>query len=391
MKINRRNPLHWTWLALFSMNVALALLLRPFFRGRRQAVVLYGHKFSGNLRALYSETQRSGGMAWHVTYLSLDVEYARSLKAQGVNVVSAIHPSAAVLLAQASAIVTDHGLHVMQPLLRWTDIHFFDVWHGIPFKGFDAEDFKVQRRYDETWVASPLLAGLYVRKFGFDRSRVIVTGYARTDRLVARTEDVVRLRERIGAPPSGPLILFAPTWVQDDKGRSLYPFGCSEGEFLQALCGVASRYGGSVLTRSHLNSAAIGAGLPNVVAVPQSAFPDTEAILLVTDVLICDWSSIAFDYLVLERPTLFLDVPAPFKKGFSLGPEYRFGPVVGSLDELIEHLDRTLAAPERYLADNGARLRSAKAAIYGEHADGRSAQRCVERLVLKLVSGGSSR
>ena len=28
--------------------------------------------------------------------------------------------------------------------------------------------------------------------------------------------------------------------------------------------------------------------------------------------------SIAFDYLLLDRPTLFLDIPAPFKKGFSL-------------------------------------------------------------------------
>jgi CDP-glycerol glycerophosphotransferase (TagB/SpsB family) len=390
MKINRRNPLHWICLALFSMNVALALLLRPFFRGRRQAIVLYGHKFSGNLRALYREIQRSGGVARPVIYLSLDIEHARSLKAQGANVVSAVHPSAAVLLAQAAAIVTDHGLHVMQPLLDWTDIRFFDVWHGIPFKGFDAEDFKVLRRYDETWVASPLLADFYVHKFGFERSRVIVTGYARTDRLVTRTEDVARIRQRVGAPAAGPLILFAPTWVQDDKGRSLYPFGCSEGEFLRALCEIALRHGGALLMRTHLNSGAIGSGLRNVVSVPQSRFPDTEEILLITDLLICDWSSIAFDYLVLERPALFLDVPAPFKKGFSLGPEYRFGPVIRSLDELIGQADGILAAPEQYRAEHAPRLRSVKASIYGDFADGRSAQRCVERLAFKLASVGSS-
>ena len=70
------------------------------------------------------------------------------------------------------------------------DLAFFDVWHGIPFKGFDAEDFRVQRHYDETWVASPLLRDLYVDRFSFEPERVVPTGYARTDRLVRRDDDL---------------------------------------------------------------------------------------------------------------------------------------------------------------------------------------------------------
>lgn len=383
--------MHWLYLLAFSINVAFALMLRPLVSRKKRVVVLYGHKLNGNLKAIYDElaSQRCAIHEW--CYLSLDPEHHRYLKGRGLRTVCATHPTAALLLARAASVISDHGLHVMWPLLRLTDILFFDAWHGIPFKGFDSDDFLIQRRYEEVWVASPLLAELYVRRFGFDPTRVTVTGYARTDRLIRPDEEPSEIRERIGAPAAGPLILFAPTWVQDDRGRSVYPFGCPESVFLQALCEVAACYQGSVLMRAHLNSGAIGTGIPNVISVPQSRFPDTEAVLQIADVLICDWSSIAFDYLVLERPTLFLDVPAPFKKGFSLGPEYRFGPVVRSLDELTAQLDQILSVPESFLAENASRLRAAKAEVYGEYADGYSARRCVERLASKLASAGSSR
>jgi len=42
--------------------------------------------------------------------------------------------------------------------------------------------------------------------------------------------------------------------------------------------------------------------------------------LLASDVLICDRSSIPFDHLLLDRPTLFRDLPAPSRNGFSLRP-----------------------------------------------------------------------
>jgi len=127
-----------------------------------------------------------------------------------------------------------------------------------------------------------------------------------------------------------------------------------------------------------------------VIPVPFADYPDTEAILRISDVLICDWSSIAFDYLLLNRPTLFLDVEPPFAKGLSLGREYRFGPVVRDLDELLHQLERSLAAPEDYQADYGARQAAIRDTVYGQYADGNSAARCVDRLSQALSITESS-
>lgn len=379
MKINRRDPLHWLYLVLFMANVLVALALRPLRRrNRRKRVVLYGHKLNGNLLGLYRQFERTPD--FEVVFLTMDPAYGRDLQAQGANWRLAISPRCAALLATTDAIISGHGLHAMSLMVGRCDVKFVDVWHGIPFKGFDADDFRVQHRYDEIWVSSPLLREVYIKRFGFDPARVHATGYARTDRLVRPQEDVASLRRGLGLR-DGPVVLFAPTWQQDDRGRSLYPFGLDEQTFLGALEQACGRHGATLVLRTHLNSPVAGlAPRESVVYLPHTAFPDTEALLLACDVLICDWSSIAFDYLLLDRPTIFLDVPAPFRKGFSLGPEHRFGPVVGDLDGLRQRLAQALAEAERYRAEFGARHAAERAAVYGEFADGHAAARGVERL-----------
>jgi CDP-glycerol glycerophosphotransferase (TagB/SpsB family) len=383
MKIDKGNPSHWASLSLFGRNVVCAMGLRPFRRRRpKRQVVLYGHKLAGNLLAIYRHLKASAADI-DVVFLTMDKGYHRELSASGVCSILATSPACLGLLRRVDAVISDHGLHVMSPMLSLTDVKFFDVWHGIPFKGFDARDFRVQHRYDEVWVASPLLARLYVERYGFDAAKVKVTGYARTDRLVRRDEDTVAIKRRLGLDGSdvGKIVLFAPTWKQDANGRSIYPFGLSEQAFLGSLSTFAQSVEATFVIRAHLNT---GSGAndawPRIEYRSHARFPDTEELLLISDILVCDWSSIAFDYLLLNRPTIFLDVAAPFAKGFSLGPEYRFGPVVSDIDTLLQMLECYVLQPPKYLLDFGERAEEVRRAVYNEFANGEAARSCVERL-----------
>lgn len=401
MKIDKRNLGHWLLLLAFMAQGVLGLLGRLALRsrgGRRPdgiVVVLYGHKLNGNLLAIHRYVVANPQLCIRATFLTMDRGYARELAGQGVDVCEADGPGCARLLARADALISDHGLHSLQPFVgcfRRLGLRFFDVWHGIPFKGFDGQDFRVQHGYDEVWVASERCRRLYVERFGFPPGRVKVTGYARTDRLLRPEAEAGALRAALGLPGEGRLILFAPTWAQDASGRSLYPFGLDEQTFLRALTEVAGRHGATVLLRSHLNSGDVGrdGGLPaGVRALPSTRYPDTESILLVSDVLICDWSSIAFDYLLLDRPTLFLDVPPPFRKGFSLGPEYRFGEVAGDMDALLRSLEVCLGAPDRYWQTHRSRHADVMERVYGDVLDGRASERCVGRLVGCVTGEGT--
>lgn len=382
MKVDKSKPSHWFRLFRFGSAVLLAWALRKFVgRQQRQRIVLYGHKLSGNLLEIHRAMVADSDL--EPIFLTMDPDYHAELSAGGVDSCLAGSLASARLLAEARAVISDHGLHALSWMVGRSSLKFFDVWHGIPFKGFDADDFRVQHGYDEVWVASPLHKQLYEEKFGFDPGRVWTTGYARTDPLVlprsGRPEELARFG--LTALHSRRLVLFAPTWKQDARNRSLFPFGLEESDFLDRLAAQCRAQDATLLVRKHLNSGKHATAAPDdVVYVPFAEYPDTEALLALSDLLICDWSSIAFDYLLLDRPTIFLDVEPPFKKGFSLGPEYRFGAVVADMEAMLGAVRRYLAEPASYRAEVGDRPRQVLAQVYGDRPDGIASRRCIERL-----------
>lgn len=397
MKINKRKPLHWIYLAGFLIQALMGLLLRllpshkktdALTKQTEHRVILYGHKLNGNLLALYKQLLAENTSKLSPVFLTMDYAYHQELQRKGIHSQWALGTGCARLLANASCIVSDHGLHslaLVQSAIRASGLCFFDVWHGIPFKGFDAADFRIQHRYNEVWVASPLHKKLYVERFGFKSkealAEVVVTGYGRTDQLVSARQERTEAREKLSLPASGPIILFAPTWAQDDRGRSIYPFGVGEEEFLGSLSSLARKHDATVVMRTHLNSSDVQQrSYENVTFMPGTVYPEAEPILLASDLLVCDWSSIAFDYLLLDRPTLFLEVPPPFEKGFSLGPEYRFGEIVHDFQRLLDEIDSILVSEEKYWRDHADQHKQAKIDIYGGYADGRSSQRYVQRI-----------
>lgn len=388
MKIDKKNPKHLFALALFSIAVLIALLFRNFnFKKntKNKTIIMYGHKLAGNLLAIYNHWEKKHKQDFELKFLTMDITYYQQLKADGMSVVLTSNLKQTVLLlTMADAVISSHGLHTMEWLVNRTNIKFFDVWHGIPFKGFDADDFRVQHKYDETWVASPLNVKLYVERFGFHESRVKVTGYARTDQLAKPLISQQEMKQRFQLPQNKPTILFAPTWQQDSKNRSIYPFGTTEDEFLSALNQFAQQYNVLIVLRVHLNSPEVsGNSFKNILYRPFVTYPDTEALLYACDILVCDWSSIAFDWLVLQRPTIFLDVPAPFTKGFSLGPEYRFDTVVNDMSSLLIEMEQAL---QPMTGQNKKEYQIALEKIYRNYADGNSSQRCIERLLKHLES-----
>lgn len=384
MKIDKSSPSHWLLLGLQGLYCLIAIALRPFTRKPDiPLVILYGHQFSGNLKALYDQWLATHRNRMSLQVLSLDPEHARSLEQDGIQVLRCNRLTDMLYLARCSAMITDHGLHLMTPLLRFTDIRFIDVWHGIPFKGFVPEDFALQHRYGEVWVSSERLAQLYREQFGFQDSQLKCLGYARTDRLFRAAAGPQSCEADI-ALPLGKYALYAPTWQQDEKGRELFPFGESGESFISAIADTCAAHGATLLVRSHLNSEISQFSHPNVTFCSQRDYPDTEAILLQADILICDWSSIAFDYLALRRPTLFLDVPPPFKNGFSLDGSYRAGAVITGMECLRDSLGTFLNDPAEF-GRLYARLQDQTLAeIYQNQTQGAAARLQLDHLARQL-------
>lgn len=385
MKLNSRNPEH-VLLAGRAMGASMCAIVGRALIPRRHVIVFLGHRLAGNLLSFYEALRDHPDC--EPVFVDLDKGYVDELRGQGYRCAWLGGTEAIRVLRSAAAVVSSHGPQVLEPFMRLTRVPSIDVWHGIPYKGWHPSEFRSLRRYDRFLVSSPDLARMHAEMYGFREGQVVATGYGRVDRLVVHTRgDVQEAKAAIGLDPEVPLVLFAPTWAQDDPNRSFIPFGVSSGEFFGRLIRVVESLGARLAVRAHLNAPKEIGQTDTVLNLPFADYPDTEMVLLATDILVCDWSSIAFDFLVLDRPTIFLDVPAPFSGGFTLGPEHRFGEVVGDMEHLEFALARYLAEPSAYLEEHRDEIKMVRQVAYGGLDDGCATERYVSVLDDLLARG----
>lgn len=344
MKINRKNPKHLYPIALTLLNSYLALAARPFVKRKNspeKVVIFYGHTLNGNLKAFYDFLLDKKGYVPY--FLSRNPHYYIHLKKAADHpetILNTENPKDMMKVAQADAIITSHGLHPLLMLRLFTGIKFVDVFHAVSYKGFNPKAFRGHHAHDETWVSSGKMRQLYISRYGLKPETVKVTGYVRTDKLINGKLNKQAILRKYSIPKAKKYILIAPTWQQDIKGRSILPFSVPEETFFGELDKLAHKHSAHIIFRTHLNSSEEidVSHLSNTSFMPYSRYEVVEDFLFITDILVTDWSSTGIDYLPLQRPTIFLDVPAPFRHGFNLGPEHRYGDVVDSFADLKKSL-----------------------------------------------------
>ncbi|MBW1690538.1 MAG: CDP-glycerol glycerophosphotransferase family protein [Deltaproteobacteria bacterium] len=383
MKFDKRNYKHWFYLFSTVLCLLLALPFAISLRRGKKTIIFYGHKFNGNLKSFFVYLLKRNADDLSIYYLTMDKMYYQKLMNQ-IPVLYTGNFEHMIKVLRSHAIISDHGLQALSPIRLLKRIKLIDVWHGIPFKGFDPYDFKNIHCFDQVWVASRSLKRFYVEKFGFNEKRVRVTGYARIDPLITKDYCEIDLLDKYGIKDNyRKIILMAPTWKHEDASRSVFPFDVSAREFITKLSELGKNRKSLIIFRTHLNTKLGEAiALSNIRFIPFNEYPDTEEVLYISDILVTDWSSIAFDYLVLRKPTIFMDVKPPFAKGFTYDATYRYGEVVDSFKSLIESIEKYIISPERFIDKYGRKMDEVFLEVYGDAADGRSS----ERYYLNLMS-----
>lgn len=386
MKFDKKNLRHWFYFGRISLYILISIILRPFFRRNKTPVItLFGHKLNGNLKAFFDYASKEKLV---FNFVSVDPGYYRSLKGteKNINILYMQNMRDVLKLAKSDAIIADRKAHALIFYLLLTNIPFIDVWHGIQvFKKFSPERMQLLKRYKEIWTSSPAVAKIYSSDYGIDASKVKVTGYARVDKLAkgGYLKDEIRKKYGIGKKYKK-IILLAPTWQQDDPKRAIIPFNESPKKFLSSINKTAKKNNALIIFRAHLNTSAKNKAsinsMENIRLMSHNDYPQSEEFLFITDVFIGDWSSIAFDYLPLHRPAIFLDVPQPFKNGLTFAGENRFGEIVGSLAELNDAIERWINSPQAFFKKYEKDIKLVEKLAYGDTLDGKSAERYLARL-----------
>lgn len=238
---------------------------------------------------------------------------------------------------------------------------YINTWHGIPLKhmGYDQPHDRVNvantvRNFLQTDYlisANSLMDDMYLKAYKLDglfEGKVLQSGYPRLDTTLHcnREEVLQELRSHgVRVDDSKKIVLYAPTW----KGRDFYNPDCDIDDYIALKKKIEQKVGSEyqVLIKVHQ---IIYKYIKDEIDQYDYIVPatvDANRVLSVADVLISDYSSIFFDFLVTGRPVLFY-IPNinSYKKnrGLNLTLDELPGPYTDCLDEIVKWLGDVQAA-----------------------------------------------
>ncbi|MDP9408316.1 MAG: CDP-glycerol glycerophosphotransferase family protein [Actinomycetota bacterium] len=366
---------------------AAPALLRA--RPRDDLVVFdsWGGRFSDSPRALSDElSRRAPGLeqAWVL---------APGRPGPGPEGARAVRPQSAeqvVALRSARAVVTNRNLP------RWfvkrRGCLYLQTWHGSPLKrvGFDVARDRRQAsqirhdvgRWDVLLAQSPFAAERFRAAFRFG-GEIWETGYPHTDVLVGpdATPRRDQVRQRLGIPADGRVVLYAPTFRDDARGSDGRHRFDLRLDFDRLEAGLGPDW--TVLVRAHtLTRWEAPAGDERVRDV--AGVEEITDLYLAADVLVTDYSSAMFDFAVTGKPIVFfaydLEHYRDDVRGFYWPLEDEApGPVVRDTDGVVEAL-RDLTGVQAAQAARYAAFRQK----FVPFDDGTVSQRVVDRLLATL-------
>lgn len=179
---------------------------------------------------------------------------------------------------------------------------------GIKKIGTDVEQFDKAFRigfhetFDGVFVEGKKELDILPRAWEMDRSVFHVTGLPRNDDLATVTEDEMQsIKDKLGIPQSKKVILYAPTFREfsrADDGRNALGIPMDFAKWEKIL---GTEY--VMLITAHYEVAKLLDELPESNFVINAfKYPELNDLIKVADILISDYSSIVFDYSILERP-----------------------------------------------------------------------------------------
>lgn len=265
--------------------------------------------------------------------------------------------------------------------------------HGTPMKkmGLQTEVWQKYgkryqlQRYSFMAACSPLEQELHKAGFAMNIDDVWVSGLPRNDYLLSAPKDEALIAKHPYLNQK--VILYAPTWREETQSAEFFPFQDFDAEQLDAFLEKEQAY---ILLRGHkedikradeLNRFDVSK-MKRVMKADQDLFPDVYELLPYVDVLLTDYSSIWIDYLLLDRPIIYIpyDLEEYLKtKGLFLEFEKNTpGYKAINYNEFQTQLETYLSSPSEH-----ANWRKEIRDMYHTHQDGNSAER-VYHLIKEL-------
>lgn len=172
-----------------------------------------------------------------------------------------------------------------------------NTWHGTAFKGDKNKYGNDYNRFDYFIAENELTSGVFRQKDSFDyQGEILKIGMPRNDILInSDANQIMCLKEYLGLNHDVNVLIYAPTFREDINNA---PFNIDFGRLIDSL---QTKFGGKwvVLFRyHHMQKGRIY--LQDSIDV--TLYPDMQELLLISDILIMDYSSCMWDFSLMDKP-----------------------------------------------------------------------------------------
>lgn len=189
---------------------------------------------------------------------------------------------------------------------------YFNTWHGTPIKkmGKDIPNINKSFRMNTRWKVDVMTsqseyeADIFSRVFNISRDKFIICGLPRNDILSDRTiETKQKMMQKIGVPLDKKVILYAPTFREYERDKKFNCIIAPPIDFDKWRENLGDQY--VILLRAHYEVAKVlNVKSDDGFVYNVSSYPVLNELMLASDMLISDYSSIFFDYSILDRPMI---------------------------------------------------------------------------------------
>ncbi|KAF1293121.1 hypothetical protein BAU14_09840 [Enterococcus sp. CU9D] len=242
---------------------------------------------------------------------------------------------------------------------------YINTWHGTPLKymGFDipfsiAASQNVLRNFLMTdYLLSPNshTSSIFINGYklnGIYTGEILEGGYPRIDQTITISQkDALTCITKYGTivDDSLPIILYTPTWKGKNVNQASDDIDQIANETLTLAKKFKNKY--QVLVKVHPFIFELAKNDKRINNYLVSDYVDANIVLAATDILITDYSSIFFDFLVTNKPILFYVWDKDLyenERGMYLSSEELPGPSAENLSELIYLLENLTESIEPY-------------------------------------------
>ena len=211
-----------------------------------------------------------------------------------------------------------------------------DVPGELPTEEARQKFIKKCSRWDYLVVQSSKAESITSSCYAF-KKEFLKTGYPRNDVLFAKNneKDITDIKKKLGISPEKKVIMYAPTW----RVRNQFNMKIDIQELKKQI---QDDY--VLMLRIHPFAVkGLKEDLLDEFVINVSNYPSVEELYLASDIVITDYSSVMFDYAILNRPMLFFTYDLEDYRDTLRGFNFDFvaeapGPLLKTSDEVIQSI-----------------------------------------------------